>query len=52
MGANGILKIEYCQSFDRQHSVIELIIVDTYVTDNKNNNNNNNKNTNNNDNFF
>ena len=48
MGAHGI-KIEYRQSFDRQHSLIELIIVDTYLTDNKNNNNNNN---NYNNNFF
>ena len=36
MGARGI-KIEYRQSFDRQHSLIELIIVDTYLTDNNNN---------------
>ena len=43
MGARGI-KIEYRQSFDRQHSLIELIIVDTYLTDNNNNNNNNNNN--------
>ena len=40
MGARGI-KIEYRQSFDRQHSLIELIIVDTYLTDDNNNNNNN-----------
>ena len=39
MGAHGI-KIEYRQSFDCQHSVIKLIIVDTYLTDNNNNNNN------------
>ena len=45
MGAHGI-KIEYRQSFDRQHSLIELIIVDTYLTDNNNNNNNNNDNNN------
>ena len=43
MGAHGI-KIEYRQSFDRQHSLIELIIVDTYLTDNNNNNNNNDNN--------
>ena len=51
MGAHGI-KIEYRQSFDRQHSLIALIIVDTYLTDNNNtnNNNNNNNNTNNNNN--
>ena len=36
MGAHGI-KIEYRESFDRQHSLIELIIVDTYLTDNNNN---------------
>ena len=46
MGAHGI-KIEYRQSFDRQHSLIELIIVDTYLTDNNNNNNNNNNKNNN-----
>ena len=47
MGAHGV-KIEYRQSFDRQHSLIALIIVDTYLTDNNNNNNNNNTNNNNN----
>ena len=51
MGAHGI-KIEYRQSFDRQHSLIELIIVDTYQTDNNNNNNSNNNNNNNNNNFL
>ena len=43
MGARGI-KIEYRQSFDRQHSLIELIIADTYQTDDNNDNNNNNNN--------
>ena len=43
MGARGI-KIEDRQSFDRQHSLIELIIADTYQTDDNNNNNNNNNN--------
>ena len=43
MGAHGI-KIKYRQSFDRQHSLIELIIVATYLTDNNNNNNNDNNN--------
>ena len=43
MGPHGI-KIEYRESFDRQHSLIELIIVDTYLTDNNNNNYNNNNN--------
>ena len=38
MGAHGI-KIEYRESFDRQHSLIELIIAGTYQTDNNNNNN-------------
>ena len=51
MGAHGI-KIEYRQSFDRQHSLIELIIVDTYLTDNNNNNNNNTTTNNNNNNFL
>ena len=46
MGAHGI-KIKYRQSFDRQHSLIELIIVDAYLTDNNDNNNNNNNNNNN-----
>ena len=41
MEAHGI-KIEHRQSFDRQHKLIELIMVDTYLTDNNNNNNNNN----------
>ena len=43
MGAHGI-KIEYRESFDRQHSLIELIIAGTYQTDNNNNNNSNNNN--------
>ena len=47
MGARGI-KIEYRQSFDRYNSLIELIIADTYLTDNNNNNNNSNNNNNNN----
>ena len=46
MGAHGI-KIEYRESFDRQHSLIELIIAGTYQTDNNNNNNSNNNNNNN-----
>ena len=37
MGAHGI-KIEY----RHKHKLIELIMVDTYLTDNNNNNNNNN----------
>ena len=39
MGAHGI-KIEY----RHKHKLIELIMVDTYLTDNNNNNNNNNNN--------
>ena len=50
MGAHGI-KIEYRQSFGRQHLLIGLIIVDTYLTDSDKNNKNNNNN-NNHDNFL
>ena len=51
MGAHGI-KIEYRESFNRQHSLIELIIAGTYQTDNNNNNNSNINNNNNNNNNF
>ena len=47
MGAHGI-KIEY----RHKHKLIELIIIDTYLTNNNNNNNNNNDNNNNNNVFF